>query len=891
MKKFIGLIALLGILFLPQAARTEEAAGGKVILDLQPDEDTHEIGMGEQIGSVLEVGRYFDRNYPGEAINEDFSEDVQRFFPGLSGNALDDRVELIRDSVKFYRYFYSTYEKIKSTFLTPEEPPLVLPEKDYEKPYAGEYIESPDLVVVNDFTKVVSYSSDAKDYKAYEEKKRQEIIAEAAKDTPVKKIRDMLAKLEPGKFLFYGTLYEDPLTKGAGNGRWDEQNGVKVRLASAYAAVNDLSEMAAVVHINLPQDEIVELMGENKPFVNLESSNLSGWSVFLPIPRRIDLGGREYLGQSGNFAIPLLLKIKDKSQSLKVNAEIRLNICNEKGCRAETFNPELSVNSGFGYASTASNFINQSFATLPKMASEKLKIQSLWEGETPDGGKELRLRLKTSGMPADLDVLVENEEGIRFDVPKISVKDDFADIFLKAKDKDAVLQGKIFTLIVKLSDYEALKVTLSAETVPLFEIWETKLTVGLLLAAVMGGLLLNFMPCVFPVLALKLMSVLGFGGLRPNQVRKNFLYSILGIWTAFAVLTGILAGLKALGYALGWGMQFQNGWFLVLMLFVIVLFMAQIAGIYELKIPETLGRPAKPKNGGNDFVYWFSGAATVVLATPCTAPYLATAVGFALSGGYQDLAAVMAAVALGLSLPYLLTAVFPGIVLMLPKPGKWMKKVEQLMLFLLLLTAGWLLSIVYAQTSGGVMWRLVAYLCVFFILLAFRREVLNKIAAEREDADIKGKTERLMRRILGTAAAVLVLIAVWDVNRQFEDVDSIAAEPGRPAIDYEEIAGLVDAGRTVIVDIDAEWCLTCRFNDYTVFRTPVISELIKDYQVVVIKVNWTRYNPEILDFMARFGRKGVPFYVIFNKKVPGGMVLPEVLTEKDFRKVLESYVR
>lgn len=895
MDKIIFLIAVLCPLWLFSASagaaeQNKPPSGGRVILDLRSDtDDGHEITLEEQAEAVMEVGRYFDEKYPGEAINGDLTEDVRRFFPSLKGQEVYDREMLVRDAVKFYRYFNKQYNEIKAALLLPEDPPLVLDEQDYEKPYTGEYIDSPDLVVIKDFKRVVSYSSEPRDFEAYEAKRQRELASQANKSSPIDQLADVFSKLELKKFLFYGIIYEDPLTKGAGNGAWVEKDGAKLRLISTWATVNGQREIRGALHFSLPPGEALALLGKNRPQLSFAGENLAGTEAFMPLPRRVVLGGKEYSGLSGNFALPLVFKLKNPDEPLVVAARAEVSLCTDDGCRRVVFEPELKLESGFGYRSTVDNFITQSFNALPQDKRDEAEIMSLSADKNEDGLPELRLRLKTRVSPQDIDVMID-DDALAFLPPRISVTDDYVDVFLTAADKDAVLLGRTFALLVRLGDYAGIKTRLTAAEAPWLELVEIRLTAAMLLAAFVGGLLLNFMPCVFPVLALKLMSVSGYGSSSPAEVRRSFLYTVLGIFSAFAMLIVLLAALKAAGVALGWGIQFQNGWFLALMLFVLTLFAAQVMGLCTLAAPQWLQRLGIA-SGSGAFRAWFAGVATVLLSTPCTAPYLATAAGFALTGTNVEMTVVLTVIACGLALPYLLVWAFPSLAVLLPKPGKWMLHVQRFMLWLLLATILWLLSILYAQISGWAVFRQCLYLLSFLFLLAYRRKVAEILAAMRLEKEVKAAVEKLLSRISFILCWLLLLLSLWDVNRQFNR----APLPAQPAaaqimtgqkIDDTRINALLDSGKSVLVSIDADWCLTCRYNEAVVLDNPLIKELLMRRNVEVITLDWTRDNPEILSFMSRYGRKGVPFYVLFTPRVRGGIVLPELLSPSKLRSVV-----
>lgn len=283
-----------------------------------------------------------------------------------------------------------------------------------------------------------------------------------------------------------------------------------------------------------------------------------------------------------------------------------------------------------------------------------------------------------------------------------------------------------------------------------------------------------------------------------------------------------------------------------------------------------------------------TGLFLVLLSTPCTAPYLGTALGFALAGTPLDIALMMIAVALGLSLPYLLFVLFPGLAYYMPSPGPWMRRVNALMSIMLLLTLVWLLSILSAQTSAGVMSRFILWLTAFFIVLWFRRMLLQAVERQPETPEVLSK----VRRIFNVAAAVLigVLITAAAVDAGYGYYRSRGAETSalQKMISIQEVRENVNAGRIVLVRVGADWCLTCKLNDLNVFDTPQTIALLDAYNVVVLDVDWTNYNRDVLAFMEKFGRRGLPFYVVFAPRIPDGMVLPELISDKDFTALIEN---
>ena len=379
-----------------------------------------------------------------------------------------------------------------------------------------------------------------------------------------------------------------------------------------------------------------------------------------------------------------------------------------------------------------------------------------------------------------------------------------------------------------------------------------------------------------------------FGGSNEKTVRRTFSLTAAGIFIGFALITLLLCLFKLAGKSLGWGMQFQNPLFLVCMMTVIVLFIAQIEGIIRVSPPVLLQKAAYKKTRG--FLHLLSGVFVVLLATPCTAPYLGTAVGFALAGTYGDIVVIMTAIALGLSLPYLLIWLWPDIVLAVPKPGMWQRKLERFMILMLFLTLLWLMSVFASQSGWGAAGRQILYLFLVWFILWFRSLIFQQLDDMAEPEDAKNRSRRLFLLVSRLLLAGLLLSALWDSHASFRNYRRDVERTTVEELNYAYIRKQVAEGRTVFVSIGADWCLTCRYNEITVLNNDAIKGYLRRHGIDSIEIDWTGYNPQVLEFMEKFGRKGLPFYVIFSPKIPDGLVLPEILTEKDLGDILREAV-
>ena len=358
------------------------------------------------------------------------------------------------------------------------------------------------------------------------------------------------------------------------------------------------------------------------------------------------------------------------------------------------------------------------------------------------------------------------------------------------------------------------------------------LTLWAIAIAFLGGLILNLMPCVLPVLAIKLSSIITVAGDAKTEVRLRFLVGAAGIVTSFLILASALAVLKAGGAAIGWGIQFQNVYFIGGMMVLLGLFTASLLDLVTFKVPSFVQRKNVPaaKDGrtslGGDFL---SGMLATILATPCSAPFVGTAVTIAFSGSVIDLFGIFIAMGLGLASPWLLVALIPATVTVLPKPGPWFK---------------WLRVVLAAMLAGTIIW-----LGTIFAAL---------IAAPSGDAD-------------GSAS---------NISGQWQN--------WQPSLPSKFVAD----GKIVFVDVTADWCVTCKANKALVLNQPPISGVLTAAaaadQLVMLQADWTRPSDEITAFLARYDRFGIPFNIIFSPAIPDGIILPELLRTESVLAALEK---
>jgi thiol:disulfide interchange protein/DsbC/DsbD-like thiol-disulfide interchange protein len=390
-----------------------------------------------------------------------------------------------------------------------------------------------------------------------------------------------------------------------------------------------------------------------------------------------------------------------------------------------------------------------------------------------------------------------------------------------------------------------------------------------------GGMILNLMPCVLPVISLKIFGFIRQAGEEPARILRHGLAFTGGIFLWFLGLAALLALLRGAGEQITWAFQFQNPWFILFIAAVVFVFALNLFGVFEIILPGSasskMSEAAGREGYGGSF---FQGIFATLLATPCTAPFLGTALGFAFAQPVGVIFAMFGSVALGMALPYLLLSARPAWVRFLPKPGAWMERLKQFMGFPLMATAIWLLFILGGQKgTGGIIWALSILLCLGLACWVYGSFCLVNASAKAWRA--------------GMLALVIAVGGSWYFGGLFARAErplggeAVAGE-GIPWVPFTQakVDELLAEGKSVFIDFTADWCLTCKFNERTAINTPAVRRLIEERGIVPVKADWTNSNPEITAALAQFNRVGVPFVIFYPEgRRESPVLFPELLTE------------
>jgi thiol:disulfide interchange protein DsbD len=596
---------------------------------------------------------------------------------------------------------------------------------------------------------------------------------------------------------------------------------------------------------------------------------ISASELKFPAPKRLPLGPLMDFGYENEVLFPLTLKVAKtvKAGPAALHAKVDWLVCREVCIPGKA---ELEVSRTVG-AAGGGNTVQPDADLFKRLASKvpatlPASAKAVFAA-TPTGYKLAVLTGKTETeaqfFPAEQTVI---------DNPAPQTVTPLANGVALELKKDANATAAATTLagVIELSGGRAYEIAATPGTVPAGsaaklpgsagEVWRYA---GL---AFLGGIILNLLPCVFPVLFIKGLSLVQASGKERGKVVAHGLTYTAGIVASFWVLVAVLLGLRAAGTTLGWGFQFQSPVFVALMAGLLFFLGLSLAGQFEIGLTLTSagGELAQKQGYAGSF---FTGVLAVIVATPCTAPFMGAAIGFALAQSGLVTFAVFTALGLGLAAPYLLLTIQPAWTRLLPKPGAWMEVLKQAASVPLFGFTIWLVWVL-AQTRGS---AAVAMLLAVFLGLAIAGWILGRWPA----------------RGAATAAAAIVIVAsvgagMYGILTLTEPVTAASAGPAANERWEPWSQAAVDKyraeGRPVFVDFTASWCLSCQVNERVALRTSTVDKAFRKANVALLKADWTSHDDAITQTLASYGRSGVPAYALYASNESTPTLLPEVLT-------------
>ncbi|NVO60776.1 protein-disulfide reductase DsbD family protein [Photobacterium damselae] len=612
--------------------------------------------------------------------------------------------------------------------------------------------------------------------------------------------------------------------------------------------------------------------GGTAPSINWElSSNLNSVDWHWPLPKRYEFLGVETLGYKHDVIFPMTFHLDDMNKPVFLSGKLTMSSCTSICVLTDyelslDFNPEKLVPSV-----DAMVLYNKGNSLVPKPSTAVELTQVSYD----EAKKIVSIVATNKAGWTNPDVFVDGQskpvKQTSFLTPKIDVSGEqlIAQVPVSSWFGTPKLVGEPLSVTITDKDI-AVELSKTADNKPIIALQNDSLlkVIGL---ALLGGLILNIMPCVLPVLGMKLSSVISAKGLERRQIRAQFIASALGILVSFWLLAGFLALLKVSGQALGWGVQFQSPWFIGAMMIITGLFAANMLGLFEIRLSSNTNTWLATRGGNSYGGHFIQGMFATLLATPCSAPFLGTAVAFALGANYLTLFAIFTALAVGMAAPWLLIALFPQLANALPKPGMWMNTVKTIFGLMMLVTSLWLLSLMANFFSLKIV------IVIGVIALALLLSQLWRI---------KGKRATLL-----TVGFLIIVTAIGLI------IGSLTADKwAKPLpqdhhwtpLNVEQIKLDVAQGKTVFVDVTADWCITCKANKVgVILQEPVYSALDQE-NIVLMRGDWTKPSDYVTNFLQSHGRFGVPFNIVYGPAAPNGIELPVILTSEQVLDALKQ---
>ncbi len=578
-----------------------------------------------------------------------------------------------------------------------------------------------------------------------------------------------------------------------------------------------------------------------------------------PAPRHFEVAGLSTQGYQGEVRFPLSLNYP-AGQSLK--GTLRLSTCSNV-CILTDFPFTLAVD---GQAPAGFDFDwAKAISNLPQPLPAATRVELGYQHN------QLQLRAELAEGWQSPALFIDALEGAEFGKPVLEVEGNTLIARVPVSDGwqgDAPdLRGQSLGLLLTSSE----------------QAWQTKGSIGealvlpapsqpllwLLGAALLGGLILNLMPCVLPVLALKLGSVLQHQEREQGTVRKQFLAASAGIIASFWVLAAMSSLLRATQGAVGWGIQFQSAGFIGFMVLVTLLFCANLLGLFEIRLPSNLNTRLATSGGNGLGGHFLQGSFATLLATPCSAPFLGTAVAFALAAPLGQLWLIFTALGIGMSLPWLLVATLPRLALWLPKPGRWMGRLRILLGLLMLGSSLWLASLLGNHLGNmQVYWLMAAMLLALLIGIIWRY-------------GIRGFTLALS---LSTLVGAALLLGGAFTAQGTGNVDQVVWQP----LSERAITDALAQNKRVFVDVTADWCVTCKANKYNVLLRDEVQNALSAPDVVALRGDWSKPDDTIAAFLRQRGAAAVPFNQIYGPGLPQGEILSPLLDKADLLTLLNQ---
>ena len=648
---------------------------------------------------------------------------------------------------------------------------------------------------------------------------------------------------------------------------WSIGDSSKVRLISPYSQNNNKELLIGLEYEMDPGWKTYwKSPGDGGFAQNISwenSANINNLEVLWPTPEKFQILGLTSLGYENKVIFPLKLEINDESQNTFVNLQVNFLICKDI-CIPGDARVFLEIPSGNKELTDNFFIMERSLSFLPEHNFDSSYINNVNASIYKDNDNSLiKIIAETDKSFFNTNIFLHTPFGLPVVKNSLVYSNNNKLITAEFKYAKDLISKEQFPIEIIVQDenhnfINMLDVQVKNISPP---VKENNNYIYFILISLLAGLILNVMPCVFPILSIKLMSV--FSSDQKNA-RVSFFTTAFGIIFSFILLGLVFLFLQYFKFSISWGMQFQQPYFLIFITLVIFLFMMNMFNQFEINLPSRVSNFSLLNNNNLYLKDFFNGFFATLMATPCSAPFVGTAITAAFTQNYLIGINIFLFMGIGMSSPYLLVATFPKLVNFLPKPGKWMIYVKYFLGLLLLVTVIWLSNILLNFFSLSFL----ILSLILFLILSYRKKI----------------------PYFQNIFTIVILLGIFYLP-------SVKSLQNNPALKYDErwlnffevdINQLVNKDEVIFLDITADWCATCQFNKVNVINSNKIIKLFEENNILLIRADWTRPNKMVNVFLEKYERFGIPFNAFFSKNYPDGVLLSELLSEKEILEAINK---
>jgi len=654
------------------------------------------------------------------------------------------------------------------------------------------------------------------------------------------------------------------------NSNWDGVEEAKVRIISPFSKIGNNSNIYLGLEYQLKDGWKTYWhspgAGGFAQILNWEDSkNISSLEILWPKPEEFNILGLRSIGYKDEVVFPLKIQLENTNKIAFFSFEINYLTCKDI-CIPGQAKLKLSLSPGKTALTNHSFKIEQYLSKTPIQNNKITELEIFNVKANNNHNKSIiKFEVKSKFSLLSPKFFLGNNIGLPIVEPQLSFSSDRKNVKVQFSYDDFVFNEEFFDLSILFLEKNFVVeklIKVKPQKLSNFLIFNNIYFYAFLISIV-GGMILNFMPCVLPVLSLKLITILNHQQKNSlTSIRKSFFISAVGIISSFLILSFVLIILKISGISIGWGMQFQQPLFLMTILMVLYFFFLNLMGFFEFNIPLFFNRFLTFSFNNRSFYDDFlTGFFATVLATPCSAPFIGTAISLAFTQSYTMMFGIFFFMGFGMATPYILVGFFPKLITVLPKPGNWMKKLKFFLALLLLGTIVWIGTIL--QTHFNNLFLIICFILALIILISFK----------------------YFKQLKFLFIIPILLFFSLNFFHQLK-VNNIVNN-----IDWHDLKNFnlseLKNNNIIFVDITADWCVTCQFNKLNVINSTLIQEAFIKNNIIKVRGDWTKPDKQIQEFLNNYNRFGIPFNAMYNKDYPNGIIFSELLKTSEIIDTIE----